>query len=71
MKINSLFLLNSKTKPTILSNLQVGFTSEWDTAMPPPNSYVENYFKNQEAVQKCRDRFTKEIKLGRMIGGIG
>ena len=39
--------------------------------MPPPKPSVKNYFKNQKAVNKCRARFQKEVKLGRMIGGVG
>ena len=39
--------------------------------MPIPNSSTKNYFKGKKGVQKCRARFSSEIKAGRMIGGRG
>ena len=39
--------------------------------MPETKTNSKNYFKNQEAVEKCRARFHNEVKLGRMIGGLG
>ena len=71
IRINSIFLLESKTKATILRNLQVGFVSEQAKVMPPTKINVKNYFINQEGVTKCRSRFHDEVNLGRMIGGLG
>ena len=71
ISINELFLLESKDKKTILSDLQIGFLAEWAEKMPTPGKTSKNYFKNQKGVEKCRARFISEIKLGRMIGGWG
>ena len=71
IQINSLYLLESKEKSTILSNLQVGLVSEWARVMPPTKNNSTNYFKNEKAIDKCRSRFNNEMKLGRMIGGLG
>ena len=71
IQINSLYLLESKEKSTILRNLQVGLVSEWARVMPPTKNNSKNYLKNQKAVDKCRSRFHNEVKLGRMIGGLG
>ena len=71
IRINKSFLLESKSKSTILSNLQVGFLSEQTRKMPRPGKIPKNYFKNQKGIDKCRARFISEVKKGRMIGGVG
>ena len=30
-----------------------------------------NYFRDQKVVTKCRNQFSKEVKPGRMLGGLG
>ena len=71
IKINELFLLDSKNKAIVLSNLQVGFLAEWSKRMPCPGKIPRNYFKNQRGIDKCRSRFVSEVKKGRMLGGVG
>lgn len=39
--------------------------------MPRPGKIPKNYFRNRKGIDKCRARFTSEIKKGRMIGGVG
>ena len=39
--------------------------------MPPIFDSPPNFFKNEIAVKKCRERFSDEVKLGRMVGGFG
>ena len=39
--------------------------------MPSPITKVKNYFKDSKGVSKCRARFHTEVKLGRMLGGVG
>ena len=71
IRINELFLLQSRDRETILRDLQIGFFAEWADKMPATGKTPKNYFKNPEGVKKCRDRFHSEIKKGRMIGGRG
>ena len=39
--------------------------------MPPPLVKVKNFLNDVAAIKKCRTRFSSEVKLGRMLGGIG
>ena len=71
MRINELFLLESKDKETVLRDLQIGFFAGWAKKMPTPNVSSTNYFKDERGVEKCRARFISETKAGRMIGGRG
>ena len=58
-------------KNIILHNLQYGFRADWAPEMPPNNSFPTNFLKGEEAIQKARDRFVKEVQKGQMLGGVG
>ena len=47
-----------------------GLRGDWGT-LPTPGLPVRNFLKTPAAISKCRDRFKKEVSLGRMLGGPG
>ena len=50
--------------------LENGLRGDWQH-LPQPGVPVTNFLKSVTAKVKCRDRFKKEVLLGRMIGGPG
>ena len=71
LHINDLFFLVVPNKRKILNDLEFGFRADWTPNMPPIFDSPPNFFKNEIAVKKCRERFSDEVKLGRMVGGFG
>ena len=49
----------------------MGFLAEWGSVMPKPSGSTKNYFKGGKGITKCRSRFHSEVRLGRMLGGVG
>ena len=68
--INSLFL-RGQEKDLILKNLQFGFRADWAPLMPPVGTTPVNFLMGAEDVRKAQARFKSEVKMGRMLGGIG
>ena len=67
---NRLFLIDDPSKNVVLDMLAHGLRGDWDT-LPPPGLKATNFLKTPDAVSKCRERFKKEVALGRMLGGPG
>ena len=63
-------MIDDPTKRDVLDMLAHGLRGDWG-ALPTPDLAVTNFLKSPAAVSKCRDRFSNEVKLGRMIGGHG
>ena len=70
IQINSRFLITCN-KYKILKDLEFWFRADWAPKMPPHWSISPNFFKSENAIEKCRTRFDSEIKKGRMLGGMG
>ena len=67
---NSSFLIDDPSKEMVLAMLAHGLRGDWDT-LPTPGLRGTNFLKTPAAVSKCRERFKKEVALGRMLGGPG
>ena len=69
--LNEIFFKNSPQKKRILQNLAMGFESDQAPQLPTPWKTPQNYFSDKSVIQKCRERFFKEVRAGRMLGGVG
>ena len=69
LDINERFLIGPH-QYKILSDLEFGFRADWVPEIPSTSSTSPNFF-NLGGVQKARIRFSKEVKKGRMLGGVG
>ena len=67
---NRRFLCDDPSKEVVLDMLAHGLRGDW-ASLPPPGLRGKNFLKTPAAVEKCRERFKKEVALGRMIGGPG
>ena len=69
--LNEIFFESSPEKDKILNQLAMGFDSDRAPNLPSPQRTPKNYFSEQLVIQKCRVRFSKEVRAGRMLGGVG
>ena len=67
---NSRFLIAHPSKAVVLDALANGLRGDWGV-LPTPGLRVKNFLRSPVAVSKCRERFLKEVAMGRMLGGLG
>ena len=69
LDINKRFLIGHNKKQ-ILKDLEFGFRADWAASMPPTYKTPPNFFA-PGGIHRARERFSEEVKKGRMLGGFG